>query len=75
MLTEFDLNKYVTLTKDIPELNLPKGTLGIVTRVFDDEECLDNEPYIGVIQTVTEPDVAISADEIEFCAVDGKYYV
>ena len=74
MLTKNDLNRYVTLTKDIPELKLPKGTLGIVTRVFDEEERQDNEPYVGVIQTATEPDVAISADEIEFYAVDGKYY-
>ena len=36
--------------------------LPFLESVVDDEECLDNEPYIGVIQTVTEPDVAISAD-------------
>lgn len=66
--------QYVILTKDIPELNLPKDSLGIVTKVFTKEEREQNDPYIAVIQTVKEPDVAVAEDEIKACVVNGFEY-
>jgi hypothetical protein len=69
-----EVNQYVKLTKDIPELNLPKDTLGIITRVFTPIERKENDPYSMVIQTLTEPDVAVSFDEVLPCQVEGERY-
>lgn len=66
-------NMYVEITKDIHAMNVPKGTLGIVTTVFDDPcIAIANEPYVAIVETIPDRNLAVSLDEIRPITVGGK---
>lgn len=73
--SELKEGMYVSLTKDISAFNLPEGTLGIISHVFTDKRVIEaNEPYVCIIDTIPEPNLAVSIDEIEPTTVGGAEY-
>lgn len=66
-------NMYVEITKDIHAMEVPEGTLGIVTTVFDDPRILKaNEPYVAIVETIPDRNLAVSLDEIRPITVGGE---
>lgn len=73
-MSELKENRYVKVIKDISTMGVPKGTLGVITHVFEPRVLEANKPYVCEIMTIPELHLAVSLDEIEPCTVLGVAY-